>query len=153
MKASEFKQLIKEAVREVVREELKVVKIALREHNSILQPYKKVGTSLDYPEIKSESFTLPPKPKTIKSTGNPMLDLLNETKSGMSGDDWGDMGTMNSSMAQNIGNSFVEKPVQVGTVGDMLNTASTSQDLNQIEIDVVPNFSKLMNTMKKQGTI
>jgi len=40
MKASEFKELIKEAVREVVKEELKGIKFALKEHNNILQPYK-----------------------------------------------------------------------------------------------------------------
>lgn len=152
MKTSEFKQLLKETLREVLREELKVIKIALREHNSILQPYKKITPStLGYSEINSQP--IPNMQKiSYQSTGNPMLDLLNETKSGMSGDDWRDMGTMNSSMAQGI-NSFIEKPTQVGTVGDMLQNSSTSSDLNQIEIDVVPNFSKLMGAMKEKGTI
>lgn len=152
MKTSEFKQLLKETVREVLREELKVIKIALREHNTILQPLKKIGTtSPNYSEINSQPI---PRPviKEVQSTGNPMLDILNETRGGMSGNDWNDLGTMNSSMAQGI-NSFVEKPTQVGTVGDMLQNSSTSSDLNQIEIDVVPNFSKLMGAMKEKGTI
>jgi len=156
MKTSEFKQLLKETVREVLREELKVIKMALREHNTILQPYKNIGGSgpskiPNYSETNSQPI---PRPviKEVQSTGNPMLDILNETRSGMSGNDWNDLGTMNSSMAQGI-NSFIEKPTQVGTVGDMLQNSSTSSDLNQIEIDVVPNFSKLMGAMKEKGTI
>lgn len=155
MKTSEFKQLLKETVREVLREELKVIKIALREHNTILQPLKKIGNSEvnAFPDIVSVSIPREkPLIREVKSTGNPMLDILNETRSGMSGNDWNDLGTMNSSMAQGI-NSFVEKPTQVGTVGDMLQNSSTSSDLNQIEIDVVPNFSKLMGAMKEKGTI
>lgn len=152
MKASEFKQLIKEAVREVVREELKVIKIALREHNTILQPYKQTGfNSSNYSEINSQPIPNMQK-VSYQSTGNPMLDLLNETRNGMSGNDWNDLGTMNSSMTHGV-NSFIEKPTQIGTVGDMLQNSSTSQDLNQIEIDVVPNFSKLMGAMKEKGTI
>ncbi len=152
MKASDFKNLIKEAVREVVREELKVVKMALREHNTILQPYKKVGiTAPNYSEINSQPIPNMQK-VSYQSTGDPMLDLLNETRTGMTGDDWSNLGTMNSSMAQGM-NPFIEKPVQVGTVGDMLSNSSVSSDLNQIEIDVVPNFSKLMGAMKEKGTI
>ncbi len=152
MKTSDFKNLIKEAVREVIKEELKGIKTALSEHNSILQPYKKVGTTApNYSEINSQPTPKQPI-RQVQSTGNPMLDLLNETRNGMSGDDWSNLGTMDSTMARG-GNSFIEKPVQVGTVGDMLQNTSNSTDLNQIEIDVVPNFSKLMGAMKEKGTI
>jgi hypothetical protein len=150
MKTSDFKNLIKEAVREVVKEELKVIKIALREHNNILQPYKKVGTVQSSNIASPKNYT--PTHTQYQTTGNPMLDILNETRIGMTGNDWNDLGTINSSMAHGT-NSFIEKPTQVGTVGDMLSNSSVSSDLNQIEIDVVPNFSELMGAMKERGTI
>jgi len=77
MKASEFKKLIKEAVREVIKEEFSI-------------PQEPVQEQVTEPKYKS--------------TGNPMLDALNETRMGMTSEDYKNLngGTLQSSMAQNF---------------------------------------------------
>lgn len=72
MKVDLLKKLIKEAVREAVREELRLV---------LEEPAKST------PEIKSEGFTKYTNYKPVKSTyiskGDPVADLLEETRQGM----------------------------------------------------------------------
>lgn len=169
MKASEFKELIKEAVREVVKEELKGIKFALKEHNNILQPYKKVGgfTAPNYSEINSQKSLISkinsqPIPThterkdhtNYQTTGNPLIDLLNETKYNTSAEDWQNFGGFNSSQAQGYSSpQNINSEPAVGTVGDMLQTAPKTNDINAISIDVVPNFSNLMGELKNRGQI
>lgn len=83
MKADVFKKLIKEAVREVLREELGDLQVAA--------PVQKV--------VKYENY----KPTVAKpvSTGDPIMDLLQETRATMSSGDYRTMVSMDSSMAQN----------------------------------------------------
>ena len=80
MKASQFKELIKEAVREVIKEEL--------------------GTPTPPP---------PPPPvqeQVYTPTGNPVLDALNETKSSMTSEDYRNLGgDFRAQMAQNFNRS------------------------------------------------
>lgn len=73
MKTEVFKKLIKEAVREVLREELGDV---LTE-----APNKQVSKVTKY-----EPYTPPQKARI--STGDPIADLLNETKAEMVGDEY-----------------------------------------------------------------
>lgn len=160
MKLGQFKQLIEEAVRKVVKEELKGIRSALLEQNTILQPHKKVGgfTSPNYSEINSiptskhSGINIEPK---FQTTGDPLIDLLNETKFNTTSEDWQNFGNFGQESAQHFNpNSFIHgnEPV-VGTVGDMLQHAPKTNDINAINIDVVPNFSKLMSNMKEKGTI
>ena len=81
MKASEFKNLIKEAVREVIREELMEV---------VQQPTKQVNT--------------PPPP--IKRTGNTIADMLAETAATMTNSDYQNVVGANNSMAQGFSRSM-----------------------------------------------
>lgn len=83
MKADVFKKLIKEAVREVLREELGDLQVAA--------PVQKV--------VKYENY----KPTVAKpvSTGDPIMDLLQETRATMSSGDYRTMVSMDLSMAQN----------------------------------------------------
>ena len=79
MKASQFKELIKEAVREVLREEL---------------------TSTTPPPPVQEQVK-------YKPTGNAMLDILNETRANMSTSEYRNIagGTLGSSLAQSYNRS------------------------------------------------
>lgn len=77
MKASQFKELIKEAVREVIKEEFSTPAQPVQEQ--AVQP-------------------------TYTPTGNPMFDAINETRSSMTSEDYKNLngGTMQSTMAQNF---------------------------------------------------
>jgi hypothetical protein len=76
MKASDFKNIIKEAVREAIREEL----------SGIQQPVQ-------------EQVSTP----TYKPTGNAMLDALNETRTSMTSEDYRNLGgDFRADMAQSF---------------------------------------------------
>ena len=76
MKTELFKKLIKEAVREVLREELAGVQTQA--------PNKQVSQITKY-----EAYTPPvQKPSKYVPTGDPIADLLNETKAEMVGGDY-----------------------------------------------------------------
>jgi hypothetical protein len=81
MKASEFKQLIKEAVREAIREELSEMKAP--------------------GPMQTENVAYSPKPEPIQfSGGNPLMEALNMTSRSMTSEDYRSMGTATASMAQ-----------------------------------------------------
>jgi hypothetical protein len=77
MKASEFKNLIKEAVREAIREELS--------------------------EVRRDSPPQPPveRPQSVQfAGGNPLMEALNVTSRSMTSEDYRSMGTATANMAQ-----------------------------------------------------
>jgi hypothetical protein len=80
MKASDFKNIIKEAVREAIREEL----------SEMQQPVQEQVTR-----------------QTTQSTGNPILDALNETKGSMTSEDYKNIGggDFRADMAKNFNRS------------------------------------------------
>jgi hypothetical protein len=82
MKASEFKQLIKEAVREAIREELSEVKGSMQEQLQDTPPPPPVKQSIQF------------------SGGNPLMEALNITSRSMTSEDYHNMGTATSNMAQ-----------------------------------------------------
>lgn len=86
MKADVFKKLIKEAVKEALREELGDLQTAAAQP----APVQKV--------VKYENY----KPTVAKpiSTGDPIMDLLQETRATMNSEDYKSMVSMDSSMAQ-----------------------------------------------------
>jgi hypothetical protein len=79
MKASEFKQLIKEAVREAIREELAEVKTPAPVQ---AQPAAPTPTPLQF------------------AGSNPLMEALNMTSRSMTSEDYRNMGTATSGMAQ-----------------------------------------------------
>jgi len=84
MKASDFKNIIKEAVREAIREEL----------TQMQQPVQENTTA--------------PQPVAYEKTGNAMLDILNETRTSMSSTDYQNLGggTLTSQLARNYDKSM-----------------------------------------------
>ena len=97
MKASEFKQLIKEAVREAIREELSEVK---------------TPTS-----VQAQPAT--PTPASVQfSGGNPLMEALNMTSKSMTSEDYRNMGTANSNMAQMFDRSMFMPKQDLRPVSD-----------------------------------
>lgn len=132
MKASQFKQLIKEAVREAIREELQ-------------QPHQPV----------QEQAT----PATVQRTGNPMLDALNETKSSMTSEDYRNIGggDFRAQMAQNFNRSaFMPQGRAVKPASDdpqavaqaVASAPKTGLDLSQLGF--INKAAAIVNTAEKK---
>ena len=134
-------------IQEVVRKEIRA---ALKEElgrQSIKETYN--------PTI--ESIKRAPKPK---STGNSIQDLLNETA--YEGE-WRTLGggTFDSHQSQNFGfqqqlmNEFGGEttPVTKGIEGFIQQNNNGAQDIRQVQVNSVPDFSDMMTTMKKKGLL
>ena len=103
MKASEFKQLIKEAVKEAIKEEfLEITQQPMQE------------------QVRYQDDPVPPvsksKPVAPVKTGNAILDMLNETRASMTSEDYRNVIGANSSMAQSFptGGARTATSVQAG---------------------------------------
>ena len=133
-------------IQEVVRKEIRA---ALKEElgkQSIKENYN--------PTI--ENIKRAPKPK---STGNSIQDLLNETA--YEGE-WRTLGggTFDSHQAQNFG--FQQQlmneyggatPVTKGIEGFIQQNNNGAQDIRQVQVNSVPDFSAMMTTMKNKGLL
>jgi len=132
MKASQFKELIKEAVREVIKEEF----------STPTQPVQEQAAKPAY-----------------TSTGNPMLDALNETRMGMTSEDFRNIGgdTMQSSMAQNFNRaSFIPQGRAIKPVSDdpqavaQAVAAAPKQGLDLSQLGFVNKAAAIVNTANKK---
>jgi hypothetical protein len=98
------------------------------------------------------------KQQVVETTGNPMLDLLNETRMSMTagGDEWKSIGDFSSNNINGyraeMMNAFGGAPA-VESVDQMVQTARPSADINQVQINAVPDFSKMMGALKEKGKI
>lgn len=147
-KLEAFRKLIREEVRTVIMEEvvplLKEVK-----HKPVKQINNSFANSLKEGTIKNM-------PTINKSTGDPLMDLLNETKMSMTNEDYRTIVNADSSMAEGFAHLSMSTNTSanvVQTVDQMLAQSHPATDVSQVRIDAVPDFSALMNTMKKQGQI
>jgi len=132
-------------IQEVVRKEIRA---ALKEELS-----KQTQVTENYNPTVNSIKTV----KKIKPTGNPIQDLLNETKE--SGD-WRTLGggTFDSGHAMNFGwqQQMLEEHGG-GTVKNIENFIQANnngaQDIRQVQVNAVPDFSAMMTTMKTKGMI
>ena len=84
-------------------------------------------------------------------TNNSILnDILNETRQTS---EWQSLGNMDSSMAQGFSRPMMNEVQVVNSVDQMLASTRPAGDINAVKIDVVPDFSALMNKMKQEGQI
>jgi hypothetical protein len=162
MKLDAFRKIIREEVKKAIQEEmrdilLEAVKSAskpnLTENKSTQKPYSKVESTYkkQFSDIMAEDK------KPLPSTGNPMLDILNETAQA---GEWRTLngGEFNASQAVGwnggapgmMGGSNI--PV-VATVDEMIQSQGPVRDINDVSIDVVPDFSNLMGALKDKGKI
>jgi len=126
MKADTFVKLLRKVIREEVQTTAK---------NSMVE------------SIKPAKPTQPLNP-TAFTNNNILNEILNETATNS---DWRSVVNMNSNMSQGFGGP-VDIPV-VNSVDQMLANTRPAGDINAVKIDVVPDFSALMNKMKQDGKI
>jgi hypothetical protein len=164
MKLDAFRKIIREEVKKAIQEEmrdvlLEAVKSASQPTNQstfskpLTQPYNKIESTYKptFSDIIAEER------KSTPSTGNVMLDLLNETAQA---GEWRTLngGEFNASQAVGwaggaphmAGNSNI--PV-VATVDEMIKSQGPIRDINDVSIDVVPDFTGLMGALKEKGSI
>lgn len=143
-----LRKLIREEVRAAIKEEI----VPILKENTISPkntPTKSYSNSLKEELTKSKKVK-------VNSTGDPLMDLLNETKMGMTGDDYRTVFNGDSSMAQGFPSMMTNPASQtqvVESVDQMLNSSRPSTDVTQVQIDAVPDFSALMKTMQSKGQI
>ena len=88
MKVDVFKKLIKEAVREVLREELSQTQPTPIQENKTMSFTTQDVDMVAYRQNLAASMGLtPPLPPKAQSTGNPYLDIIAETASTMTSQD------------------------------------------------------------------
>jgi hypothetical protein len=161
MNLDAFRKVIREEVKKAIQEEMRDVLLeAVKSTNtskSLVQPYveTKSQNKPKFSEVIAEQRYTAPKP--LPSTGNPMLDILNETAQA---GEWRTLngGDFNASQAVGwaggapgmMGGS--NTPV-VATVDEMIKSQGPVRDINDVSIDVVPDFSGLMSKLKENGKI
>lgn len=159
MDLKKFRQIIREEVKKAIQEEmrdvlLEAVKSKSQLNSSITtQPNSKVESTYK----PSLSQVMMEEKKSISSTGNPILDLLNETAQA---GEWRTLngGEFNASQAVGwaggaphmMGGS--NTPV-VASVDEMIKSQGPVRDINDVSIDAVPDFSNLMGALKEKGKI
>lgn len=145
----EFKALLKEELLPLLQEGRTVVQESqTKKAANAIRPSTSMTNAISN---AMESKKLAP-----KETGNPIADLLNETAMSMTSEEYRTAFVADSSMAPHfdkIGGGFAEPTPAVGTVEQMLSTARPTTDINQVNIDVVPDFTALMGTLKSKGAI
>lgn len=146
-----LRKLIREEVRKVVREELK---------NFLVEARVPVTKNNYTGMIKESIERAKPAPKPVYSD-DPIKQLLAETAYGMDASEYKTMVNAGSDMAQGFPqlamqyqeSSTMQQPQVVESVSEMLASARPTNDINQVTIDAVPDFTELMQTMKAKGQI
>ena len=153
MKLDAFRKIIREEVRGVIKEELSLImSTPITETKIVKKPVveQKVNKPL-FSEIVNEEVVQQKQP-TFEPTGNPMLDILNETAA--SGE-WRSLnGGYNSSHAAGFAGGMPGGQTRVvNSVDEMLANKQPVSDINQVVIDAVPDFSGVMGKLKESGKI
>ena len=153
MKLDAFRKIIREEVRGVIKEELSLImSTPITETKIVKKPVvEQKTTKPSFSEIVNEEVVQQKQP-TFEPTGNPMLDILNETAAA---GEWRSLnGGYNSSHAAGFAGGMPGAPVKVvETVDQMLAGKQGATDLNSIVIDSVPDFSGVMGKLKESGKL
>ena len=152
MNIATFRKLIREEVANALRQELPTIL-----NEAISTPTKPVA-----PKRSSISDLMegrPEKHTDFQTTGNPMLDLLNETRVQMTtqNEEWPSMGNYDSSAINSYRSemmgAFGGGAPTVQSVDQMVQTARPAADVTQVQINSVPDFSKMMGALKEKGKL
>ena len=160
MKIEAFRKIIREEVRDVIKEELSLImSTPITETKVVQKPVVEQKTKK--PSLSELTETVQQTtPQQLQKPTQPLFegagaisDILNQTH--IEGG-WRDMngGTMTAQNAVGFqgGMPGAETKV-VNSVDEMMASQPKTSDINQISIDAVPDFSGLMGKMKEAGKI
>jgi len=153
MKLDAFRKIIREEVRGVIKEELSLImSTPVTETKVVKKPVvEQKVTKPSFSEIVNEEVVQQKQP-TFEPTGNPMLDILNETAAA---GEWRSLnGGYNSSHAAGFAGGMPGGQTRVvNSVDEMLANKQPVSDINQVVIDAVPDFSGVMGKLKESGKL
>lgn len=153
MKLDAFRKIIREEVRGVIKEELSLImSTPVTETKVVKKPVVEQKVSKpSFSEIVNEEVVQQKQP-TFEPTGNPMLDILNETAAA---GEWRSLnGGYNSSHAAGFAGGMPGGQTRVvNSVDEMLANKQPVSDINQVVIDAVPDFSGVMGKLKESGKL
>jgi hypothetical protein len=143
MKTSEFRKLIREEIQAALREELPKL---LSEGRVPLVSRSKQLEEQVKSRIPGTLNSAPQKP--INFNSGPMAAFLNDTAKNMLYEDF-------SMTSENVHPSMAFQPKEdrIGTVDSMLASARPSSNLDAVQINEVPDFTRLMSKLKETGQI
>lgn len=147
------KKSANELLRQIIREELtRVIRAELPKllGESVKRPSDSPKTSVNRQDIPLTLNSAPtPRFEDVKfKSNNPLSSLLNETARDMMIED-SSMHFTTSDVGPGINPAlaFQPKEVSTGGVSDMLATARPSSNIDAVQINVVPDFSSMMEKM------
>ena len=156
MKIEAFRKIIREEVRDVIKEELSLImQTPITETKVVQKPVveqKSKTNSLSELIEKTPQVQQPTKPtQPLFEGAGALADVLNQTH--VEGG-WRNLnGGMSSQDAVGFQGGMPGAPTKVvDSVDEMISNQKTS-DINQVSIDAVPDFSGLMGKMKDAGKI
>lgn len=157
-----LRKIIREEVTLVIRVEfralLKEQLVPLLKENSIIADVTPVHRQAKGTTNLANSISAAMESKNFKpaNSGDLIADLLNETAMSMTSNEYRTMINADASMAPNFGMIGGVDGIEssaVGTVEQMLSSNRPTSDINKVTIDVVPDFTGLMSTLKSKGAI
>ena len=154
-----LRKLIREEVALAVRTEVKLMMTELK-------PLLEGRVTPSKPMTSTSSLRESIKPvikqqvkQQLVSTGDPISDLLNETKMGMQADEYRSIGNFGAEDAQGFGMRAMQdfgpkQTVVTENVSDILQAARPASDVAHVQLpDAVPDFTGLMASLKSKGAI
>jgi hypothetical protein len=143
-----LRKLIREEVEAALRNQLpKIIKESLE-----TKPVSYKSTIENSIKSKVPPLTLNTKRNSILenvkfSSSNPFANMLNDTITSMTPRD------VNSISDSGESQFYQSEEVETGTINDMLSRARPSSAHELVEIDTVPDFTELMESMKRKGVL
>ena len=157
MKIEAFRKIIREEVRDVIKEELSLImQTPITETKTVQKPVVEQKTKtnslselIEETPQKSQQSSKPAQP-LFEGVGA-IADVLNQTHAEGG---WRNLnGGMSSQDAVGFQGGMPGAPTKVVDSVDAMISNQKTSDINQVSIDAVPDFSGLMGTLKDQGKI
>lgn len=147
---TEFKVLLEQELKPILENKLTTSKPTVSTHQTQLKSSLK----------ESVLGSVKPQPKKqIESTGDPIMDMLNETKFAMQPEDYRSIGNFGSQDAQGfrqmMSSQFApQEPAVVENFNEIVAASRPASSVEAVQLpDAVPDFSALMSSLKAKGAI
>ena len=155
MKVEAFRKIIREEVRDVIKEELSLImSTPVTETKVVQKPVveQKTQKKPSFSEmVNEEVIQQAPQPpqKQLFESKDPLAQILNETAAA------GDWRNLNGGYSATVGFGGAGMPQQEVKVVDSVEQMSSQKtgDINQVSIDAVPDFSNMMSKFKEEGKL